>query len=361
MAEELGAFSKHGLAPVLQRSTSPIELKDRLLAGELVAAQLPFSQSLALSAAAPPGAAGPTDLVMLAVLSQHGAAVTLARDLCEGVGFLNLDSLRAALARHAAGGTAVFAVPVLGGTTDLLLRYLLGAAGVSADRISFVAAPMERMLADLRAERIVGFAAPDPWPAMAAQQDLGFTFATAQDIWRESPQTALVTTLRTLGARRSELKALLRAIMEAAVWLDVPGNRSRPLLGEVLARQRGLDLDPRPIRARLGSVYDLGCRLGERDFEDYILFFHHAGRVNLPRRADALLFLALLARFGLAPASPRIDVIDRAIRDDLYREVAREMGIPLPDDMKPFVVTLDAVRFDPNTPGQWPTLWNSSG
>ncbi|MES1207541.1 MAG: ABC transporter substrate-binding protein, partial [Pseudomonadota bacterium] len=193
--------------------------------------------------------------------------------------------------------------------------------------------------------------------AVAAAQDIGFTFATAQDICRTAPRSALVTTARALAEHRAELKVLVRAIIEASVWLDVQANRTRPLLGEVLARRPNLDFEVGPVRARLGSVYDLGCRLGERDFEDDMLFFHRAGRVNLPRRADALLYLALLSRFGMAPAGPDPALVDRAIGDGVYREVARDMGLALPDDMKPFVVTLDSVRFDPNAPGEWPRLW----
>jgi hypothetical protein len=90
-----------------------------------------------------------------------------------------------------------------------------------------------------------------------------------------------------------------------------------------------------------------------------MIFFHHGGRVNAPRRADGLLFLALLARFGLSPSPANPAVVDRAIHDELYKEVAREMGVLIPDDMKPFVITLDAVRFDPNAPSEWPHLWSA--
>jgi hypothetical protein len=303
------------------------------------------------------------------VLSQHGAALTLSRDLCggkarpagsphpAGVGFLDLAALRAAVEARSRSGPLAFAVPAVGGTDDLLLRYVLAAAGVRPELTSLVEMPVERMPAELREERIAGFAAPDPWPALAAAQDVGFTFATAQDVWRFAPNSVLVTTGAALEARRPELKAVVRAVIEAAVWLDVPVNRSRPPLGDILARRQALDLAASPIRGRLGSVYDLGCGQGERDFEEDILLFHHAGRANLPRRADMLLYMALLTRFGLAPGPARTGAVERSIRDELYREVARDMGVPLPDDMKPFVITLDAVRFDPNAPGEWPRLW----
>ena len=356
LAEELGYYGKQNLNPRLQRAVSPLDLRDRLTTGELLAAQLPASLPIALASASP--SAAPTDLVTLLVLSQNGAAVTLARDLCSGVKFLDLEALRQVILHRAASSPVAFAVPVAAGCDDLMLRYLLASAGVPADRVQIHVLPPDRMIGELRDDRIIGFAAPDPWSALAAQQDVGFTFATAQDIWRTAPRSALVTTVKTLAARRSELKAVVRAVMETSVWLDVPANRARMITGDVLARHQNLDLDSGPIRSRLANVYDLGCGLGERDFEEDILFFHHGGRVNSPRRADALLYLALLARFGLIPAPARPAVLDRAIQPELYQEVAREMGVLIPDDMRPFVVTLDAARFDPNAPDEWLHLWD---
>lgn len=357
LADELGFYAKNDLAPRFQRGASPNELKDRLTAGELLAAQLPASLPIAIAhARATPS---PDDLITLLVLSHNGSAVTLARDLCEGVKFLDLAGLAQALRPRMAAGPLTFAVPVVGGSEDLLLRYLLAAAEIPLDKIQIRVLSADRMLPELRDDHITGFSAPDPWPALATQQDVGFTFATAQDIWKTGPRSVLVTTARMLEGHRSELKAVARAVMETSVWLDVPANRARPTIGEVLARHTNLDVDSGPIRSRLASVYDLGCHLGERDFEDDMLFFHHGGRVNAPRRADALLYLALLARFGLVPSPPRAEAVARSIRDDLYHEVAREMGVVIPDDMHPFVVTLDAVRFDPSAPGQWPSLWKT--
>ena len=357
LADELGFYSKNDLAPRFQRSASPDELKDRLTAGEFLAAQLPLSLPIALAHAR--AAPAPDDLVTLLVLSQNGAAVSLARDLCDAVKFLDLPGLASALRGRRATGPLTFAVPLIGGCEDLLLRYLLAAAKVPLEEVQFRVLAADRMLPELRDDRIVGFAAPDPWSALAAQQDVGFTFATAQDIWKTGPRSALVTTVKALTERRAELKAVARAVMETSVWLDVPANRARPTIGEVLARHQNLDLDSGPIRSRLASVYDLGCRLGERDFEDDVLFFHHGGRVNAPGRADTLFYLALLARFGLVPSPPRVEAVARSIRDDLYHEVAHAMGLLIPDDMRPFVVTLDAVRFDPNRPADWPGLWKT--
>src|SRR6185503_16398995 len=112
------------------------------------------------------------ELVTLMVLSHNGAAVTLSRDLCQlgqpghpaepgrpalgqtgegdqGVKFLDLVALREALARRRGPTPLTFAVPAIGGTDDLWLRYLLAAAAVPRDRFAVVEIPVEQMLPDL--------------------------------------------------------------------------------------------------------------------------------------------------------------------------------------------------------------------
>ena len=59
------------------------------------------------------------------------------------------------------------------------------------------------------------------------------------------------------------------------------------------------------------------------------------------------------ARFGrLAAIPPDAEQIARTvILQDLYREVAKEAGVAVPDDdMKPFLVQADKGEFDPMNP-----------
>ena len=62
----------------------------------------------------------------------------------------------------------------------------------------------------------------------------------------------------------------------------------------------------------------------------------------------------LFARFGRLPAIPADaeQIAKTIILQDLYREVAKESGVPVPDDdMKPFLVQADKAEFDPMNPG----------
>src|ERR1700710_762116 len=48
-ADELGYYAKQNLSPVFHRASSPVELRELLAAGDLVAAQLPASLPIALA------------------------------------------------------------------------------------------------------------------------------------------------------------------------------------------------------------------------------------------------------------------------------------------------------------------------
>jgi nitrate/nitrite transport system substrate-binding protein len=46
-------------------------------------------------------------------------------------------------------------------------------------------------------------------------------------------------------------------------------------------------------------------------------------------------------------------IADKLIMSDLYEEVAKSMGVPVSDDMKPFKTNLETITFDPNNPAAY--------
>ena len=87
--------------------------------------------------------------------------------------------------------------------------------------------------------------------------------------------------------------------------------------------------------------YDLGGGLGTKTFTDDTMLFHRDGATNFPRYSHGIWFMTQYARFGRLPAIPAdVEQITRTvILQDLYREVAKESGVAVPDDdMKPFLV-----------------------
>jgi len=107
--------------------------------------------------------------------------------------------------------------------------------------------------------------------------------------------------------------------------------------------------------ARLQGSYEIGCDLGVHKYkDDYMLYFNN-GLVTAPRKAQDMWFLAQYMRFGLISTAPNYkEIADNLILDELYEEVAKSMGIAVPDDgMKPFKTNLEPTIFDPSNPAKY--------
>jgi nitrate/nitrite transport system substrate-binding protein len=85
------------------------------------------------------------------------------------------------------------------------------------------------------------------------------------------------------------------------------------------------------------------------------MLFHRGGATNLPRKSHAIWFMAQFVRFDYLQEAPDYKTIaDKLILTDVYKEVAASMSIKVPDDdMKPFALEIDKVKFDPNNPAEY--------
>jgi nitrate/nitrite transport system substrate-binding protein len=194
-----------------------------------------------------------------------------------------------------------------------------------------------------------GYSVGEPWNGVCVQQGIGMTHIASQDIWKHHPEKALVVNKTFSETRRAELKRVMRAVLEASAWLDDPTNRKEA--AAVIGKQSYVNAPPEVIEARLLGKYDLGCNQMHSYTDDYMMF-HRGGATNSPRRSHAIWFMAQYVRFGYLPSAPDYKAIaDKLILRQVYAEVAKDMGIPVPDDdMKPFALDLDRAVFDPADP-----------
>jgi len=145
---------------------------------------------------------------------------------------------------------------------------------------------------------------------------------------------------------REDLKNMMKAIIEACKWLDAMGNRSKA--ASWLSKPNYVNAPVQVLEARLKGSYDLGCELGVQKYKDDYMTFYNNGIVNMPKKSYAIWFLAQYVRFGYLKSEPDYKgIAEKLILDDLYAEVAKEMGVPMQTDMQPFKTTYD-VLFDPN-------------
>jgi len=340
-AKEQGIFDKYDLDVRLEKQASWPATRDNLLTGKIDGGHVLFS--MPLSVAAKIGGKGSTDLKIALVLNQNGQAITLNKKF-SAAGYADLEKAKAALESH--GTTMAMTFP--GGTHDMWLRYWLRALKVNEKKISIKPVPPPNMVQNMQAGNMDGDCVGEPWNAAAVRKKIGFTAIATQDLWAGHPEKALVVN-GALAEKKDVLADLMKAVLEAQQWLDNLDNRAE--FAEVLAADKYVKSAAVDFKGRFAKgVYDLGEGLGEKKFDATTnMRFFGDGEVPFPRKSHALWFLAQYERLGLvkAPIPDKEKLVDTVILSDLYKQVASEMKVDVPDDMVPFEVKLDGATFDP--------------
>ena len=346
MAQELGLFKEYGLNVELAKQASWAALRDGLLTGELQAAHMLFGMPFSVYT----GIGGPAgkEIPIAMVLNNNGQAITLSNEDFGGkVGFRTLDKVKPAIEALKAKKEVTFAMTFPGGTHDMWLRYWLAAAGVDQTSVKIITIPPPQMVANMKVNAMDGYSVGEPWNGVGVKEGIGFTALASQDIWKHHPEKALGVNPDFAAARRDDLKLLMRAILEAGMHIDKPENRAA--VAKVIGGAGFVNAPADVIDARLEGKYTLGKDLGEHQYADDAMLFHNGGFVNFPRAAHASWFMAQYVRHGYLKELPNHgEIAKKLILTDLYREVAKEMRVAVPeDDSAAFSLALDGARFDP--------------
>lgn len=352
IAKEMGFFAKHGVDVQLSKEASWAVVRDKILNGELDGAHCLFSMpfSVYTGIGGKPG----SEMRIAMTLSNNGQAITLSKDFCGIVGFRDIKKVAAAIKEIKARKEVTFAMTFPGGTHDIWLRNWLAAAGVSSKSVGIITIPPPQMVANMKVDNMEGFCVGEPWNGVAASQNIGFTHIASQDIWKNHPEKALVVNKTFAETNKEDLKNVMKAIIEACQWLDIMSNRKKAAL--FLSRPNYVNAPVQVIEARLMGSTDLGCDLGVQKYKDDYMLFYNNGMVNTPKVSYGIWFMAQYMRFGMITTAPNYkEIAQKLILTDLYSEVAKSMGIPVQEDMKPFKTNLETIIFDPNNPALYIT------
>ncbi len=332
MARELELDFKHGIKLELAKDSSWMNVRDKLITGELDAAGCLWSLPMAVASGVAPPAGARLPVAM--TLSANGQAIVLGGENFP-ISFGDLKGFKnaAQLLQAKKGEPLTFASTFPGGTHDVWLRATLNAAGLRPDDYRVVTIPPPQMVLNLQTGSIDGFCAGEPWPALAATRGAGWTFLASQDIWPDHPEKALVVSPEFLAERRDTLKSLMKALLEACLWLDDPKHLDRT--AQRLASPEYVGTAYENIKGRLEGHYDLGEGKGPREYPGTKMAFSKGGTLNAPRADYALWFLSNFAPFGLNPSSEVDDneLASQLVLTELYAEVISEMneaGFDLP-------------------------------
>jgi nitrate/nitrite transport system substrate-binding protein len=345
MAKELGLFEKYGVNVEVSKEASWANVRDKIISGELTGAHclfgMPFSVYSGIG-----GKAGSTMKIAM-ILNNNGQAITLSKKFCGLIGANETGKVSAAVDKLNGEKQVQFAMTFPGGTHDIWLRYWLAAAGVDQKKVGIKVIPPPQMVANMKVDNMDGFCVGEPWNGVAVKEGIGFTHLATQEIWKHHPEKALVVNEKFADENKEDLKKIMKAIIEASVWLDDLANRKKA--ATVIAQQQYVNAPVDVVEARLMGEYNMGCSIGQKKYTDDYMLYSNKGIVNYPRYAHGMWYLAQYVRFGMLATPPDYKAVaEKIIMQDLYREVAKEMNITVPDDdMKPFTVALDKRTFNP--------------
>jgi nitrate/nitrite transport system substrate-binding protein len=348
MAHELGLFKKHGIESTISKEASWAVVRDRLTLGENQATHLLLGTAYAMTMGLQGSPVKPA--IIPCYLNRNGQAITLTKALLEKGTRTAQQVKPLALEAKAKGSPMTFAITYPPGTHAMWMRYWLASGGLNPDRdVSLITIPPAQMVANMKVGKMDGYCVGEPWNARAIVDGIGFTAITTQQLWKDHPEKVLAFTEEFAAKNPKTVKAVIRAVVEASQWNDKLENR--PKMAEVVSQPQYINCPKEIILGRLLGDYDYGDGRKEKD-RYYMTFFDR--QANFPQKSHGVWWLTQFRRWGMVKEPPDYKgLVDRVHRPDIFREVARELGVETPrDDMKKETL-FDGVTFDPAKPEEY--------
>ncbi|MGZ8210112.1 MAG: CmpA/NrtA family ABC transporter substrate-binding protein [Burkholderiales bacterium] len=212
MSQPMGFYGRQGLNVDVVKTAGWAVIRDKTINKEYDAAHMLSPMPLAITLGV---GAKSIPYTMPAVENINGQAITLAmrhkdkRDPRQWKGFK-------------------FAVPFDYSMHNYLLRYFVAEHGLDPDRdIQIRAVPPPEMVANLRADNIDGFLAPDPVNQRAVYDGVGFIHVLSKQIWDGHPCCAFAASKEFVTQYPNTYRALLKAIVDATAFATKAENRKQ--------------------------------------------------------------------------------------------------------------------------------------
>src|ERR1700716_3633125 len=329
MAKPMGFYEKHGLNVEVIKTAGWAVIRDKTINKEYDAAHMlspmPIAISLGVGSNAIPYMAP-------AIENINGQAITLSikhkdkRDPKDWKGFK-------------------FAVPFDYSMHNYLLRCYLAENGIDPDvDVQIRAVPPPEMVANLRADNIDGFLAPDPVNQRAVYDGVGFIHLLSKEIWDGHPCCAFAASKEFVTAMPNTYGALLKSIIDATAFAHKAENRKQ--IAEAIAPANYLNQPETVLEQILTGPYADGLGGVKRD----------PNRIDFdpfPWNQFAIWILTQMKRWGQLKAD--VDYAKVASEVFLATDTAammKEMGLTPPDPTKKTIVVMGK-PFDPAKPDEY--------
>jgi nitrate/nitrite transport system substrate-binding protein len=345
IAHEKGLFKKYGINSKVTKGANWAAIRDNLSSGSIQATHMLIGMPLASTM----GLAGSPRKPMIIpwLMNRNGQAITLKTDW-KGLVGADPKALKPFVEQSKKlGEPLTFAMTFPPGTHAMWMRFYLGAGGIDPDRdISLITVPPAQMVANMKIGKMDGFCVGEPWGARSITDRIGYTSVATQDIWPDHPEKVCAFTEEFAERNPRTVKAVLKALHEASVWLDDLNHR--PEQCDIVSKATYINCDPKTILGRLMGHLDYGDGRAREDGH----YMHFSRRnCNYPQPKYATWFLSQYRRWGLVTGAPDYEgIAKRVMRTDLYEEAMKEIGYAHGGRDDSPETLFDQVTFDPKDP-----------
>ncbi len=210
MAAPMGFYAKQGLNVEVVKTAGWAVIRDKTINKEYDAAHMLAPMPLAISLGI---GSNPVPFAVAAIENINGQAICLSNKHKDKRDPKSWKGMK-------------FAIPFDYSNHNYLLRYYLAENGIDPDTdVQLRSVPPPEMVANLRADNIDGFLAPDNIVQRAVYDGAGFIHILSKEIWDGHPCCTFAVSKDFITTMPNTYKALLRAIMEATAYASKAENR----------------------------------------------------------------------------------------------------------------------------------------
>ncbi len=338
-AAEQGFARQEGISLQLIKDVSWSNIRDRLAFRQFDVAHMlgpmPIAAQLGLGS-------NPYPCFTPFALGRGGNAITLSLDLYQEMQALaGLDDSEGALTkgealkqvierrRNAGKKPLVFAMTYPFSPHNYEFRFWLAAAGINPDSdVTMTVVPPPLTVDALEACAIDGFCANAPWNMIAVEKGVGRIVVTKAEIWPAAPEKVLGVRPEWAQGNPETLARLIVALDRAARWCDDHGNHST--LADMLSDPAYVGVPADLILRLLSGSLTIDPNGKTKRIEHYLTFYNEAA--NFPWLSQALWIYSQMVRWGQASYNEAsLSRVTAAFRPDIYREILRSSGSPVPE------------------------------
>jgi len=342
IAHEKGFFKRYGIESTVAKGANWAAIRDALSSGDNQGTHMLLGMPIASTM----GLLGSPKKPMIIpwLLNRNGQAICLKQ---EWNGKIKDDpkAIRPLVDKaKSLGEPLTFAMTFPPGTHAMWIRYYLAAGGINPDKdVALITIPPPQMVANMKIGKMDGYCVGDPWHARAIADKVGYTSILTEEIWPNHPEKVCAFTADFADKNPKTVKACLKALHEASVWLDKLENR--PEQCDLVSRPTYINCDKELILGRLLGKVDYGDGRTKQN-PNYMIFSQR--NCNYPQPAYAKWWLTQFRRWGMVAGAPDYAGISKQVmRPDIYEEAMREIGYTHGGQDDSSWTMFDGVTFDP--------------